>query len=192
MPLIRSDHELPAGNNARTLHATTFPESVASTDEEMHIQGRIRNGKKLLTGAAVIMSFLLIGSSLVTTMLIPAAEFLENGDANGRAISYLTHIYFGEIFGTVYDASTILILWFAGASAMAGLLNIVPRYLPRYGMAPDWARATRPLVLVFTVIGFAVTLLFQGRRRFTGRSLCDRCACADDVRGCRCHYLGMA
>jgi hypothetical protein len=161
MPLIRSDHELPEGNNARTLHATTFPESVASTDEEMHIQGRIRNGKKLLTGAAVIMSFLLIGSSLVTTMLIPAVEFLEGGDANGRAISYLSHIYFGEIFGTVYDASTILILWFAGASAMAGLLNIVPRYLPRYGMAPDWARATRPLVLVFTVIGFAVTLLFR-------------------------------
>jgi hypothetical protein len=123
--------------------------------------GRIRNTKKLLVAAAVIMSVYLIASSLVTTWLIPAEEFKKGGEANGRALAYLAHEFLGDAFGTVYDASTVAILWFAGASAMAGLLNLVPRYLPRFGMAPEWAAAVRPLVFVITAISCLVTWLFN-------------------------------
>jgi len=130
-------------------------------DTEEQPTGRIRNTRKLLTTAALIMSVLLVGSSIITTLLIPAEQFREGGEAYGRALAYLAHEYLGNVFGTLYDISTVAILWFAGASAMVGLLNLVPRYLPRYGMAPEWARTNRPLVLIFTGITFLVTILFK-------------------------------
>jgi hypothetical protein len=135
--------------------------SADGTTREERLASRIRNTRKLLTAAALIMSVFLITSSIVTTLLIPAEAFEPGGPANGRALAYLAHAFYGDAFGTVYDLSSVLILWFAGASAMAGLINIVPRYLPTYGMAPDWSRAIRPVVLVYTGISIIITIAFN-------------------------------
>jgi hypothetical protein len=138
----------------------------AADDQELRPAGKIRHTHYLLFTAALIMS--LFFTALITTLLIRTDAFRASGangepagPANGRALAYLAHQFLGDGFGTVYDLSTIAILWFAGASAMAGLLNIVQRYLPRYGMAPEWTRASRPLVLIYTAIGFALTLIFR-------------------------------
>ena len=130
-------------------------------DTPQHPKGRIKHTIWLLRTAAGIMSVLLLTSSFVTTMLIPPSAFQPGGPADGRALAYLAHEYMGTGFGTLYDMTTIAILWFAGASAMAGLLNLIPRYLPRYGMAPEWARATRPLVLVITAAAVLITIIFN-------------------------------
>ena len=99
------------------------------------------------------MSAFLIASSFVTTLLIPPDDSRTAARRTAGRWPIWRTSYLGDGFGTVYDISTILILWFAGASAMAGLLNIVPRYLPRYGMAPElgpgasarWCSSSPPL-----------------------------------------------
>ncbi len=138
------------------------------TDDPNHPEGRIRNTQRLLLTAAAIMSVLLLCSSLLVATLIEKSA-LRGGPAADRALAYLAHgqshfsisPIFGETFGGLYDLFTVLILWFAGASAMSGLLNLLPRYLPRYGMAPRWAEATRPLVIVLTFVSLVVTWIFN-------------------------------
>jgi hypothetical protein len=124
-------------------------------------KGRVANTRKLLATAALIMSGMLILSSFVTTLLIEPDAYREGGKASGRAIAWLAHKYLGSAFGTVYDISTILILGLAGASALAGLLHLIPRFLPRFGMAPMWATLSRPLIIVLFVINTIVTLVFK-------------------------------
>ena len=146
-----------------------------ATDQPDNPEGRIRNTRKLLIWAAVIMSFFLLTSSFIVSTLIPPDAFSRSATddpakkyAKDRALAFLAHgdgpdqiAMSGKEFGTIYDISTVVILWFAGASAMAGLLNLVPQYLPRFGMAPEWARAVRPLVFLMTGINLLVTWIFD-------------------------------
>jgi len=99
-------------------------------------QGKSGKHTKVASVAAAIMSVMLLVSSFVTTLLI-APAITRKGQGRRRAIAFLAHRYLGPGFGTVYDLSTILILGLAGASAMAGLLHLIPRYLPRFA----WRRA---------------------------------------------------
>lgn len=151
-----------SGKNAKTsARGAASRGSAHRQPSSSSTRAKVQGSHKLLTTSAVIMAFFLMTSSVVCTVLIPQAAFQEGGPANGRALSYLAHAMFGEVFGTVYDLSTVLILWFAGASAMAGMLNLIPRYLPRYGMAPEWTRATRPLVVAVLTAALIVTWIFD-------------------------------
>ncbi|WP_420099501.1 amino acid transporter [Corynebacterium sp.] len=122
---------------------------------------RIRSGRRLVLVSALVMSLFLIASSLCVTMLVPGEQLAAGGEANGRALAWLAHDEFGPVVGNIYDASTIAVLWFAGASAMAGLLALIPRYLPAYGMAPAWARRSRPTVLVLAAVAVVLVLVFR-------------------------------
>ncbi len=139
------------------------PEPAARLDHyaQKLLDGRIRNTRKLLRTAAVIMSVMLITSSVVTTTLIPADNFKKAAkQTDGLWLTWptISLATCSELFTTSARSR------FCGLPALPrwpDLLTIVPRYLPKYGMAPQWAHATRPLVLVYSVIAFAVTVIFN-------------------------------
>ncbi|HEY9868822.1 MAG TPA: hypothetical protein V6D08_06630 [Candidatus Obscuribacterales bacterium] len=151
--------QLALGLSGFETGVTVMPYIKAGTGDDL--RPRVQDTRKLLLTAASIMAVFLLAGSFATALMIPAELFQENGEANGRALAYLAHLYLGDAFGTVYDLSTVLILWFAGASGMVALVSLVPQYLPRYGMAPNWASARRPLVVFLTVVCFLITWIFQ-------------------------------
>src|SRR5258706_12901432 len=65
-------------------------------------RGRIRNTRKLLTNAALIMSVLLIVSSFVTALLIPEHACREGGPAHRRPTADVPLQELANTFGSVY------------------------------------------------------------------------------------------
>ena len=130
---------------------------------------------KFLMTAALLMSVYLLGSVLVTSILIPADALSPGGSASHRALAYLAHggllegagtavdinPLFGEIFGTIYDLSTVLILSLAGASVAMGLRGLVPQYLSRLGMELQWAHNIGAILHLFNAINLLVIIFFR-------------------------------
>src|SRR6201999_526348 len=69
MPLVRGEH----GDDPHRPH------------------GRIKNTRKLLATAGIIMSVMLLGSSIITAMLIDKSALTAQGPAANRALAYVAH-----------------------------------------------------------------------------------------------------
>jgi hypothetical protein len=137
-------------------------------------RGVIRNTRLVLLLAALTMSAYLLGSTLITTVLIPPDALTTDGQAKYRALAYLAHAgtlsdgqsgtalgpAFGAAFGTVYDVSTVAILALAGLSFAITLASWIPPYLARLGMEFNWSVKLGFLVWLFTGLKFAVTIYF--------------------------------
>jgi hypothetical protein len=145
-------------------------------DDPARPRGRVRNARKLLVTAALIMGVFVLGSVLSVTLLVPQEKMAEEGGvATHRALAYLAHggalkggltaadvnPLFGPAFGTVYDVSTVLILCLAGASATLGVRDLVPHYLARFGMQLQWAHKVGVILHLFNVTILLVTLVFR-------------------------------
>ena len=145
-----------------------------ANDDPANPRGRIRNTRRLLVAAALVMAVYLVASALVTTVLIPPAAMAIDGQAKHRALAYLAHggpladgarataIHpaFGIAFGTAYDASTVAILALAGLSVAMTLANWIPPYLQRLGMEFDWSVKFGLLVWLFVGVKLGVTLYY--------------------------------
>jgi hypothetical protein len=147
---------------------------------------RIWNTRKVLVAAALIMSVYLLGSVLVTTLLIPPAAYGREGYANDRALSYLAHAkagqleyvahdgtvkaidepllpFCGRVFGAIYDVVTVLVLCLAGTSVMTALRALLPMFLLRFGMELRWANRWGVMLITFAAVNLFVTLLFEAK-----------------------------
>ncbi|HWC91021.1 MAG TPA: hypothetical protein VG433_15235, partial [Pirellulales bacterium] len=139
------------------------------------LAGRIRDTRRVMVVAALVMSLYLLGSVVVSTLLIPVEQFAAGGQAAGRALAYLAHggqmadgqaaalvnSWFGGRFGALYDISTVLILCLAGTSVITGLTTLLPQILLKFGMQLHWVHAWGVLFALFAAVNLGVTFMFH-------------------------------
>jgi hypothetical protein len=142
---------------------------------EPSIQGRVRNTRKLMMVAALIMAVYMTSAVIVTSLLMPAETLGPGGNAQHRALAYIAHggelaagisatevhPWFSDHFGDVYDLATVAILCLAGASVMMGLRGLVPHYLHRLGMELSWAGRVSVILHVLNGVILLVTVVFH-------------------------------
>jgi hypothetical protein len=144
-------------------------------EEPGHPHGRIRNTRKLLLVAGLIMAVYLMGSVLVTTLLVPPEALATKGPAANRALAYLAHggrlapgpgpeqlsAAFGPLFGSAYDLCAVLLLCLAGTSVMTALAVLLPQFLLRFGMELRASQRWGVLLMLFALVNLLVTLYFR-------------------------------
>src|SRR5262249_5447854 len=128
--------QLSLGLSGFEMSLIVMPQVRGDAGDDPHLpQTRIPNPRKVPIPAAPPMAAYLLGSALVTTLLVPPAEFRPDGRAVNRALAYLAHggplapgdgpgrlnPLFGHLFGSLYDLSAVLLLCLAGTSLMTAL-----------------------------------------------------------------------
>lgn len=167
--------KLCLGLSGLEMSVVAMPEVKSGGPAARQLAGRIRNTRRVMVVAALLMSLYLLGSVVVSTLLIPVEQFATGGRASGRALAYLAHggamadgqaasavnPWFGDRFGMLYDVSTVLILCLAGTSVITGLTTLLPQFLLKFGMQLRWVHAWGVLFVLFAAVNFAVTIMFH-------------------------------
>jgi hypothetical protein len=138
-------------------------------------RGRVRNTRKLMLAAALLMGVFVTASVFVTTLLVPKGVDGFVAPAEHRTLAYLAHggettvgTSFAEInrwsgrrLGSIYDGLAVVVLCLAGASSIIALRDLVPASLHRAGMELDWANRHGLMMHLFNLIILVVTVVFH-------------------------------
>lgn len=163
------------------LSMTAAPLVKGRRSEPHEASGRVRNTRKLMLAAAVLMGVYVTTSVFVCTLLVPKdlAGVRVTEVAEHRSLAYVAHggnlvaelpateinSWFGPKFGSAYDVAAVLVLCLAGASSIIALRDLVPGTLHRAGMELDWAMRYGVMVHLFNAIILVVTVVFHASVR---------------------------